>query len=111
MATDTSASGGHGISDENGNVMPQRNMVQFVNLTVEDIPGDGATRITNSNWVRTYNGITGTISANNWIDVSPFPWYSEEDGVYRVSCLIELNNITTIGREIGFRVVNQPHED
>ena len=65
VATDSSASGGHGITDEDGNVMPQRNMVQFVNLKVEDIPGNGATRITNPNWVRTYNGITGTISANN----------------------------------------------
>lgn len=111
VATDSSASGGHGITDEEGNIMPQRNIVQFVNLKVEDVPGDGATRITNSNWVKKYVGITGTISANDWVNLLSTTLNAPEQGTYRISGLIALNNLSSVGREIGFRITNQSQED
>lgn len=112
VATDTSASGGHGIADGEGNIMPQRNMVQFVNLNVEDIPGDGATRISNENWVRIVPGLGDftTLNYNEWTQLSN-PITITEGGLYRIVVNVKLNSIGSVGREIGITLTDWANFD
>lgn len=104
VGSDESAAGGHTITDTNGNVMTTRGVINFKNFTVTDEAGIGATRVTNDNWSTSkYTGITGTVTAATWVNLYGSTLTAPSAGTYRITLTLNLNNLTTVGREVGVK--------
>jgi hypothetical protein len=105
----TASNAGHTITDTAGNVMTNRSVLNFKYLDVSDQPGLGATQVSNPNYTFVRSGISGaTVTGAAWTPVlaSGQTITTDVAGYYRVTVALELNNIATVGREIGMRVGN-----
>ena len=103
----TASNGGHAITDTSGNVMTHRLVLNFQDFEVSDQPSLGATRVSNPNYTIVKNGLsTETITEATWTSVlaSGETITVTDAGYYRVTVTVELNNVATVGREIGIRV-------
>lgn len=106
----TTSNAGHTITDTSGNVMTNRSVLNFKDLDVSDQPSLGATQVSNPNYMFVGTGITEeTITGATWIPVleEGQEIITKVAGYYRITIALELNNVATVGREIGMRVSNK----
>lgn len=101
IGSDEASGGGHAITNSDNEVMTQRGVLNFDNMTVEDVPGIGATRISpKTKYLGDYPLNVGSISLNTWTTIIDEPFVAQEDGLYRMTGNIILNEIASVGREI-----------
>ena len=105
VGTDEGSSGGHAITDYNGNVMTQRSVLNFDGATVKDDQSNGATKII-TNWApEKVNTITGNVSSGSWTNLLSTGISIPMDGYYKIHTYLSFDNLTEIGKEIGVRVM------
>lgn len=103
----TVSGGGHTITDANGNVMTNRSVLNFKYFDVSDQPSLGATQVSNPNYTLVRTGLSDeAITASTWTSALATGQTINitDAGYYRITVALELNNISAVGREIGFRV-------
>lgn len=103
----TASNAGHTITDTNGNVMTNRSVLNFKYFDVSDQPSLGATQVSNPNYMLVRTGLSSTtVAGATWTSAlaSGQTITTDVAGYYRITVAVELNNIATIGREIGMRV-------
>lgn len=96
-------SGGHGITDESGNLMPQRLVLNFSGFNVTDDSGNGATKIS-SKHDRVISEVTNsniTLTNSTWTNLLTSDLSINDTGYYRITVYVLLNTITSVSREIG----------
>lgn len=106
----TTAGSGHTVTDTSNNVMTNRSVLNFKYLDVTDQPSLGATQVMNPNYTFIRSGLSGaTVTGATWTSALASGETITVDvaGYYRVTVEIELNNVATIGREVGMRVGNK----
>lgn len=101
----SSSTGGHTILDENGNVMTERQVMQFKGLDVTDDISNAATVITNKpNGLIHFKSIDSkTLTNSTWINIASnidLP----KSGYYEFKVHIIGNNLSKVGKEIGIKV-------
>lgn len=105
VGTDGASGGGHSITNTNGDVMTQRNVLNFDGATVVDDPGNGATKVI-TNWAtERVNTITGSITKDTWTNLLASGMTVPIDGFYRIWVFLSLDNLTSVNKEIGVRVL------
>ena len=98
---------GHTITDNDGKTMTQRAVLNFSGFDVRDDSLKGATKVSNPAYVLAeQTGESLTISPNTWTRLGNRIVKAPEEGLYRVNVYLEMNNITSVGREIGVRAVD-----
>ncbi len=97
--------GGHTIIDSEGNVMTQRSVLTFEGLDIRDSASNGATVVSNPSWGTVdYIGLEGEIPATEWIELYSGSMNAPIAGTYRITTYLKLNNISSVGREVGVKV-------
>ena len=98
------SSGGHGITDSGGTLMPQRSVLNFDGAEVVDVPAQGATSI-KTGWISQKITLkTDTTSPNVWQPMLTNAIVIPQTGHYRISIFMGMNDVTYVGREIGIRI-------
>lgn len=104
VGTDESSGGGHAITDENGQVMTQRGVLNFQGLNVIDNPSKGATEISSRyKYIDLYIVNNKDLEPSVWTNILEEPYEILENGKYRLSGYLPFNDITSVGREIGIK--------
>ena len=100
----SSSSGGHGITDSDGTLMPQRSVLNFDGAEVVDIPAQGATSI-KTGWISQKITLkTDTTSDKVWQPMIASAITLPQAGTYKFHILVNVNNIVYVSRRIGFRI-------
>ena len=104
VGTDESSGGGHAITNENGDVMTQRGVLNFSGFNVIDDASKGATKIESKHKVIGYfQAQQKTLNPVVWEKLITDNCPITENGTYRITGYVYLNDITSVGREIGIK--------
>lgn len=97
----SSSSGGHGITDSDGTLMPQRSVLNFNGAEVVDVPAQGATSI-RTGWISQKITLkTDTTATAVWQPMIASAITLPQAGTYNVHVFLQLTDITYVGKEFG----------
>ena len=99
---------GHILVDENGQTLPNRQVLKIKNFKMRVDNEDNTIELVNPIWTQpVIEGIKGVINEYQWVSLYGDAFNAPVTGVYRVTVNLCLNNIIEPSREVGIRVGNR----
>ena len=96
---------GHVLTDNKGQLLPNRQVLKLNKFIIQDNPGEGAIELINPIWaLRNIEGIKGVINPVTWTPVYQDRLLATQDGIYKITVHLCLNATYTTPREVGVRV-------
>lgn len=104
VGADSQGGSAHGITDGDGNLMPQRGVLNFNGAEVVDLPGSGATSI-RTEWISQKISLkTDTTTASLWQPMLASAISLPQTGTYKISIYLRVEDIISVGKEFGIRI-------
>lgn len=86
-------------------MLPNRQVLKLNKFIIQDKPSEGALELINPIWgLRNIEGIRGAINSTTWTPIYNDVLKAPNDGTYKITINLRLNNIDEPMREIGVRV-------
>ena len=96
---------GHILTDTKGQLLPNRQVLKLNKFIIQDKPSEGALELINPIWgLRNIEGIRGAINSTTWTPIYNDILIAPNDGTYKITVNLCLNNIDEPMREVGVRV-------